>query len=620
VRPPAAERRAAPDEAVARVEGLLTAVCAVFAGWVLSAQLALALGLSLRTLFWAFDAAALAALAGTAVWTARRGLSRPRPTADLALRPTADLALLAALSLLCGFLSLGAIRPEVDDVNYAARAVWFLAHPDVPLDLAFHDHAFFEAPLAYPLLLTYAGELFWAHVAWLLRIDFLDAYHRIAPFVGGALVPLAWALAIARFAGSARGAALGAVAVCAYLAVDGVSHTGFGNYAFVRIWHGKVLLLALGVPLFTAFALDWLARPRASAWLRVFLVAVSASGLSGTALFLLPLLALALGAGQLAARGPSRRTWLEVGGLGATLVHGVVLGLALRFAADPADYRYLGFEVGFAETFLGQLTMVFPLAPPLAPLGFAASALACLALLRAERRRFLLGWLAGIVTLALNPFVMPLVVEHLSTYNAYWRIFYALPFPLTLGAAAALLARSRGLSSRGMLAAASLLVLGAAAANALAPAPTTFGGLPFAPGSYKLRPGLLAELREIASHAAPGSMLAPYEVSSTLPLVSAAFPQASVERYFLVHFARLQGRPEAADSRHRAALWVAGRSPTGLADVERLVDAGLRNVVVVRGRSAEPGLVRLLQGRGFRRALGLQRFVLFTRDAGVDSR
>jgi hypothetical protein len=502
----------------------------------------------------------------------------------------------------------------VDDVNYAARAVWFLAHPDLPLDLAFHDHAFFESPLGYPLLLTYAGELFWAHLAWLLDVDFLDAYHRIAPFVGGALVPLAWALAIARFTQSARGAVLGAVAVCAYLGIDGVTHNGFGNYGFVRIWQGKVLLLALGVPLFTAFALDWLERPRRAAWLRVFLVAVSASGLSGTALFLLPLLALALGAGHLAARGAKRRPFLEVAGLGATLVHGAVLGLWLRASTNPADYRYLGFEVGFAESFLGQLTLVFPLAPPLAIVGFAVSTLACLALLRADRRRFLLGWLAGIVTLALNPLVMPLVVEHLSTYNAYWRIFYALPFPLTIGVAAALLAESRRLSSRGSVGVASLLVLSAAAANVLVPDPTTFGGLPFAPGGYKLRPGLYAELREIASHAAPGSMLAPYDVSSTLPLVSAAFPQTSVERYFLVHFARLEGRPEAAESRHRAALYVGGRSPTGLADVQRLIEEGLRNVVVVRWRSFEPALVRLLESRGFRRELGLPRLVLFARD------
>jgi hypothetical protein len=612
---PALERRAGTesDGATAWVDAFLSGVCALFAAWVLLAQLALLLGLSLRTLFLAFDASVLAGLAAGVVW-----IRRQRPPG---LRPRGpELGLLVALSLLCGFLSLGAIRPEVDDVNYAARAVYFLAQPDLPLDLAFHDHAFFEAPLTYPLLLTYTGELFWAHLAWLLHVDFLDAYHRIAPFVGGALIPLAWALAIARFTRGSQGAALGSVALCAYLCVDGVSHNGFGNYAFVRIWHGKVLLLALCVPLFTAFALDWLERPRGSAWLKLFLVAACANGLSGTALFLLPLLALALAAGHLAARGPSRRVLLEALGLGSTLVHGVALGLLLRLSANPADYRYLGFEVGFAESFLGQLTMVFPTTPPIAIAGFVLSTLACLALLHAERRRFLLGWLAGIVALALNPLVLPLVVEHLSTWNAYWRIFYALPFPLTLGAAAALLAARRRLSTRALLAVAGLLVLGAAAANALAPGPASFGGLPFSPGSYKLRPGLLEELEAIAAHATPGPMLAPYDISSTLPLVSGAFPQASVERYFLVHFARLQGRPEDAESRHRAALYAGGRSATGLADVERLIEHGLQNVVVVRPRSFDPALVRLLQSRGFRRELGLARLVLFRRASGASAR
>jgi len=600
------------DRELAPLEALLTAVCATFACWVLLAQGALLAGLSLRTLFLAFDALALVALAAGALWLRRRGLR--------ALRPGAAALALLALALVCGVLSLGALRPEVDDVNYAARAIYFLAQPDLALDLAFHDHAFFAAPLEYPLLLTYTAELFWAHLAWLLRVPFLDVYHGLAPFLGGALVPLAWTLAVARFSGSARGAVLGAAAVSAYLLIDGVSHNGFGNYAFVRIWQGKVLLLALGVPLFAAFALDWLERPRPAAWLRLFLVAVCANGLTGTALFLLPLLALALGAGHLAARGVERRPLLEVVGLGAALAHGVGIGILLRLASDPADYRYLGFEVGFPETFLGQLALVFPPATPIAIVAFAGSVVACLVWLPAERRRFLLGWLAGGIAFALNPLVMPLVVEQLTTPNAYWRVFYVLPFPLTLGAAAALLAERRRWSFRGMLAAAAVLAAGAAAANAFAPGPTTLGGLRFAPGSWKLRPGLADELRALASHAAPGPMLAPYDVSSTLPLVSSAFPQASVEGYFLVHFARREGRAEEAASRHRAALYVGGRSPTGLADVERLVDAGLRNVVVVRTRSFEPALGRLLQSRGFRRELGLERLVLFRRDDEVSAR
>jgi hypothetical protein len=602
----------AADRETPPLEALLTAVCAVFACWVLLAQLALLAGLSLRALFLVFDTVAVAGLAAGGVWLRRRGLFRLRPRAE-------GLGLLA-LALLCGFLSLAALRPEVDDVNYAARAVYFLAHPELPLDRAFHDHAFFEASLEYPLLLTYTAELFWAHLAWLLHLPFLDVYHRVAPFVGGALVPLAWTLAVARFTGSARGALLGAVAICAYLCVDGVSHNGFGNYALVRIWHGKVLLLALGVPLFAAFALDWLERPRRAAWLRLLLGSVAADGLTSTALFLLPLLALALGAGHLAARGPSRRSLLELVGLGAALVHGVALGLFLRLETDPADYRYLGFEVGFPETFLGQLALVFPPATPIAIVAFLGSVVACLVWLPAERRRFLLGWLAGGIAFALNPLVMPLVVEQLTTPNAYWRVFYVLPFPLTLGAAAALLAERRLWSFRAMLAAAAVLAAGAAAANALAPGPTTLGGLSFAPGSWKLRPGLADELRALASHAAPGPMLAPYDVSSTLPLVSSAFPQASVEGYFLVHFARREARAEEATSRHRAALYVGARSPTGLADVEKLVDAGLRNVVVVRTRSFEPALGRLLQSHGFRRELGLERIVLFRRDDEVSAR
>jgi hypothetical protein len=572
-------------------------------------QTAILLGCTPRTLFVLFDGLVLATL-GFSLWVWRRGRLRLP-----ALEP--DIFFLLVLSLACGFVSLAAIRPEVDDVNYAARALFFLTNLDRPLDLAFHDHAFFQEPLRYPLLLTYASELFWAHVAWLLRIEFLDAYHLIAAFVGGALIPLVWAVAIGRFGESLRSTTLGALVVSAYLVVDGVSHTGFGNYAFVRVWHGKVLLLAVLVPLFMAFALDWLERPRPSAWLKLFAVAVCGSGLSGTALFLLPLLTLALGGGHLAARGPSRRAVLEVIGLGTTLVQPVVVGLLLRLSADPADYRYLGFEVGFAESFGGQLGMVFPPSPPIAIVAFAIGGLVSLAFLPSERRRFLIGWTATITVVALNPLVTPLVVDHLTTWNAYWRIFYVLPFPLCVGLAGALLCGRWLPAPRMALTAGALVVVGATLANALAPGPTTLGGLRFAPGSYKLHPGVLEDVREIAANAAPGSMLAPYEISTTLPLVSAAFPQASVEGFFLVHFGRLQNQRREADARHRAALFVGGRRPTGLEDVGRLLDQGLQNVVVVKRRADWPGVTRLMDRAGLTRVLTLDRFVLFRRTAGA---
>jgi hypothetical protein len=572
-------------------------------------QAAVLLECTARTLFVLFDVVVVGAL-GITLWAWRRGRLR-LPVFE------PETFFLLALSLACGFVSLAAIRPEVDDVNYAARAVFFLTNLDRHLDLAFHDHAFFSEPLRYPLLLTYAAELFWAHVAWILRIEFLDAYHLIAPFLGGALIPLAWALAIDRFGVSSRGATFGALLVCAYLVVDGVSHNGFGNYAFARVWHGKVVLLAVLVPIFAAFAIDWLQRPRPSAWLKLFTVAVCGSGLSGTALFLLPLLALALGGGHLAARGPSRRTLLELVGLGSTLIQPVLLGISLRLSADPADYRYLGFEVGFPESFAGQLGMVFPASPPIALVAFAITGLITLVLLPSGRRRFLIGWMATITLVALNPLVMPLIVDHLATWNAYWRIFYVLPFPLCAGLAGALLC-DRWLSTRrAVLVAGLLIVAGATLANTLAPGPTTLGGLRFEPGSHKLRPGVLEEVREIAASAAPGSMLAPYEISTTLPLVSAAFPQVSVEGFFLAHFGRLQDRRREAESRHRAALFVGGRRSTGLEDVRGLLDQGLQNLVVVKRRADWPALARLLRQAGLTRVLTLDRFVLFRRTRGA---
>jgi len=607
------QRSASPvrQGAAAPVETLLLGIGGSFALWTLGAQLAMLVGLSLRALAIGYSVAWLAgalAVTVTRLRARRRAPPRERPS----VWPVTAVALLA---LLGGLASLAAIRPALDDANYAARAVYFLAHPDAPLDRALHGHALLDFPLVFPLLLTYTSELFWAYLAHLLGVPFLDVYHLAVPFVGGALIPLAWFLALHRFIRSPAAAVVGAAAVMAYLAIDGVSHQGFGNYAFVRIWHGKALLLSLVVPVFIAFALDWLDRPRPGAFAKLFVTGVCASGLSATALFLLPLLALCLGIAHIVSQGPSRRALATVVGLGASLAYLVGIGAFLWLTEEPSDYQFLGSAVAFPETFAGQLSFAFPGPVPLARVACLASLLACALLLPPPARRFLFGWLAAAVLLVLNPLMMTVVADHLTTYNTYWRLFYLLPFPFALGAAAAAAMDRLGPQPGRVAVASAGLLAVAGVANGVWPEATSFGGLPLRVPAYKFDRAMHLEARRIVTHASPGSMLAPHPLSMMIPLLSGAHPPASVANYFLMHFARLQGVPELAVSRVRAKEYLLRPVGGALPDVIRLLDEeGLPHVVVWRPRASAPTLRTALAARGFRRASTGPLHVLFTRD------
>ena len=64
-------------------------------------------------------------------------------------------------------------------------------------------------------------------------------------------------------------------------------------------------------------------------------------------------------------------------------------------------------------------------------------------------RSFLLGWSGLAALLYLNPWVAPWLIEHITSPNIYWRLFYLLPVtPLLALAVALVLERLRARVSR----------------------------------------------------------------------------------------------------------------------------------------------------------------------------
>ncbi len=589
--------------------------------WNLTAQVALLAQVSFNVLTVMYStvmAAVIAVVAG--LWVRHRR--------DIAFRIEGDnppvTAVLAVLCLVCGVLALLAIRPDSDDTHYwGGRIVYFVENASVPLDLNYHDYAVLNFPVYYPVNFAHTIDLFPGYFARVLGCSVLDAGHFLLPFLGGAFIPLAYYLVLSRFRSNPLAVIVGVAAVVAWLCLDGGGHRSHGNFALTRIWQGKCFLISAIVPLFVAFSMDWFAKGSTYNWLKLFLLGVLAAGLSGTALFLVPVLSVLLAAGHLLAEGLSWKTLRSTFGYFVSLAYLAGTALYVRSTVDPAHMAYLGFtEPGVPlRSIWAQYHMVFGSLLTYSSKAFWAAALAGILLLRGSHRRFLLGWILAAAFLVFNPLVLPPITEHLTTVTGYWRLFYILPFPLTVGIAfMEIAARKKGLAFGHSLAVVLLLFVAVLAANLAErwdltrTKVTVFGKLSVGLG-HKIDPGVERDLREIMEAAIAGPMLSPVRYSSVISLYTNRFPQVVVRRYFLMHSCLANGQGELGRSRVRAWEYVSGDAAVGLDDLRKLLaDHRLKNVVIDPHAKMLPQALESIRQHGFKLRKQTESFLLFVRE------
>jgi hypothetical protein len=527
--------------------------------------------------------------------------------------------MLLGLCLLGAALAFLEHHPNADDGYYfGGRTIYFLAHPEATLDLEHHHHALLDWPLLYPLVLLQQVSLLWSYLGFVTGLPGLAVLHYVAAALGGFLLPLAWYLVLSRFVRSPLAAVTGTAAIVACLCLDGVTTRSFGAIGFPAVRLGKGLLMAGFVPIFVAFSRDWFERPGAQNAVKLCLVTIACAGLSDSALFLLPVLAAFLASGCFLARGPSFATAKLLAGYFASLAWLYGIGAYVLAVVDRSDMAHLGFGYGFPGSFSGQLALVFGDPPgPFLWIYLLAMAVAWVGFRDGKERAFLAGWMLAAIAL-LNPLLFPLVTSYLTSYNAFWRLFYLPPFLLAVGIAIAGLVVWLGARKPAHHVLAVALLLGVAALGSLV-APfssgTVFGRIPLAVTGYKIDADLQEDIRLILAHADPGATLAPLHYSAVIPLFTDQLPQVAVRGFMLRHAAIANGEPELAESRMRAVGFVSGRASPGAAqDLEVLLSREeLENVVVSARVAARPELLRLMRQYGFQRVLRQPRFALYVR-------
>jgi hypothetical protein len=217
-----------------------------------------------------------------------------------------------------------------------------------------------------------------------------------------------------------------------FLAVNGQTNLTHGNFAFVRLQHGKAVLVSVLLPLIMALAIRYARRPAPWTWALLSAAQIGAVGASSTGLWAAPMTA-ALGIVIGLPQGNPKRAMRRLLMGCAASAYVVGIGLYLRLAY-PIPEHHQELDQGAMKLFVTSAVEFFK-----SPLIAGATAVLVAAAFVASRetlaRRLCLVSTLGVVLLLANPLAAGVVARQLTSVSTYWRVFWLLPLPVIAGLA-----------------------------------------------------------------------------------------------------------------------------------------------------------------------------------------
>ena len=449
---------------------------------------------------------ALLATGAAWMWNLR---GEPRATSDDdAGKNAAWMVLLVAAAAVC--VTLVTSRPDADDAFYRSISATLLRFPQQQVLL--HD-TLYRLP-GVPILLQFYRlsnyDVLVGTLAKLTGIDHLVVAYLILPSVFAAFSVLAWAYLLRRIV-PARWPWVLLILFLVVLAL-GEMHRAYGNFAFVRLFQGKSILVTGMVPVIAGSALLFARHGGVRHWLLLLAAQVAALGVSASALFVAPAAA-ALGlAGGWTANATGHRRF-AVGLLASVYVFGA--GWAMASVTHGGQALVSSSPMPVVPQILDNTW------------GWWSTKLLLVALLAAWafvrdpiRARYLSAGALLFLLAVLNPYTVRIVADHFVGVRTYWRLTWALPLPFFLAVLLdGVIERAWGMRSRALAACVCVALAGCAVAFGW-----RFGTLRSANGVTLGVPGLKVNpveyqvaARIVEDVSEKGVVLAPEAVSIWLP-------------------------------------------------------------------------------------------------------
>jgi len=323
-------------------------------------------------------------------------------------------------------LALIAHRPDADDCtyhNYAATLAngFFEPRPEHYTDFAFH-----RVPHYYPTFPLIAFHDVLAVLSRWTNIEPLAVSAFIVTPIASGLLALAYAMLLRTILPAVWPWAL--LAVFSLMVIDGSAHNFFSNYAYVRIWQGKSILMHVGLPVIMTYGLWYGSQGGLRRAVRLTAGVIAVFGLGSTGVWMGPVAAgMGVAIGALGRYHLTRDAWPLVRRLllgTATTAYPIVIGLALLLSSIDA----VG-ETGRNPSLEDSTWLYFGYKPTRA-LWFAAMSAA--GLLAPGRRSRLFCATAMLLVLATfgNPFLSPTLAKYVTHAQVYYRIIWLMPLPV----------------------------------------------------------------------------------------------------------------------------------------------------------------------------------------------
>ena len=313
-------------------------------------------------------------------------------------------------------------RPDQDDAQYLNFVVTAMDFPFEPL---FSHSGLWQdpsVPLESPIYRFHTYELLVAVLSDVLGVDHKTLYYLIlAPVFGGVALLVHWRLAEYLAPQYALSVLLAWLVLIIAL---GESHQEFGNFAFVRLYQSKSLLVTIALPLCLLFGLRFAEFPDGRRALALGMTIIASIGLSSSALATVPFVVAATLCGGLLGASRVAVTRIIAGGLVSGLflcAIGLFLVASVKSGNEIHGVSLFGSGTGLSivlgEGILGALILVlFPIAPL-----FVAGV--------TRRRLYALTTLAFIVVV-LNPWIGNFLGKNLDK-ALEWRLFWSVPFVIS---------------------------------------------------------------------------------------------------------------------------------------------------------------------------------------------
>lgn len=484
------------------LDGALEWFVAAFALWTVLYHLASATGWgALPTwVVWIVGAVAIAILRVRLRTVLRRGYP---PAADVAA---------AVVALGFAVLSAVMVRPDLDDASYMVRARWVQGNDVLaPGDVIFSDNQWDALVGQSPYLASFEAMLGMLARSTGIPVGTLT-YVLVVPVASAAAV---WALWTLLRAWRVRRPLQALLLACVFLLWGGATHASWGNLGIGRIWQGKVVLLAVLVPLLLAWcARYWQARGTRRGAVLVLVVcgSVAGVGLTSAAVFVVPGLVVVGALLGLVTRRVLPAAVLVVAGAAYPLGAGVVTRLFGNMSTDSAVVASAG--IGAWERTLGTGVPLWVVAVA------AVAALSGLvpALARTEGVIGALTAAAAVLVGALIavPAVWELMVRVMGTDAIAWRLAWVVPVPVLVGMLAS--PTRRGPRWTGLAGGAVVAVL--LVAQGVPLWSSTNGVVQVGAPAWKLPPQDLETARWVVDHPPDGRYAAPLWVTTGVGVLS----------------------------------------------------------------------------------------------------